>query len=84
MLKNYLSKINFTALYPNSLRLNYSLFLAVLLSTFLPTLYATFRIYLLGELADAGTFNIIAQNAWVQLLYEVFNEEKKIGKIYQI
>lgn len=74
MLKNYLSKINFTAYFPNSLRLNYSLFLAVLLSIFLPTLYVTFRIYLLGELPDAGTFNIIAQNAWVQLLYEVFNE----------
>ncbi|GKX63074.1 hypothetical protein SOASR032_16430 [Pragia fontium] len=59
---------------PNYLRLNYSLFLAIFVSTFLPTLYSTFRIYLLGALPDEATFNIVAQNSWLQLFYEVFHE----------
>lgn len=59
---------------PNCLQINYTLFLAILISSFLPTLYSTFRIFLLGSLPDSSTFSIVAQNMWIQLFYEIFHE----------
>jgi Na+-driven multidrug efflux pump len=59
----------------NSLtRINYRLFTALLLFGLVPTIYTTFRIYLIGQLPGDWGFSIASQLQWVNLLYEILQE----------
>ena len=53
---------------------NYRLWLAILATMLLPTIYQTVRIYFLGEMPNDSGVNIASQLQWVNLLYEVVHE----------
>ncbi|KEQ15100.1 MATE family Na+-driven efflux transporter [Endozoicomonas numazuensis] len=55
-------------------KLDYRLFLALLLTQFIPVIYSTMRVYFLGSLPETWGFNIASQVAWLNLLYEVLTE----------
>ena len=55
-------------------KINFKLFLALLMLGLIPTVYTTFRIFLIGQLPGDWGFNIASQLAWVHLLYEVLQE----------
>lgn len=55
-------------------KLNYKLFSVLLLSSFIPTLYATVRVHFLGSLPESWAFSIAAQVAWLNVAYEVLSE----------
>lgn len=55
-------------------RINWRLYLALLLTAGLPTIYTTARIYFLGDLPAAWGVNIASQLAWVNLGLEVVQE----------
>ena len=55
-------------------RINYRMFTALLLFGLIPTLYTTFRIFLIGQLPGDWGFNIASQLQWVNLLYEILQE----------
>ena len=55
-------------------KLNYRLFLALLLTQFIPVVYSTVRVYFLGSLPETWGFNIASQVAWLNLMYEVLTE----------
>lgn len=54
--------------------INYKLFLVLLLSAFIPTLYSTVRVNFLGSIPEPWTFSIAAQVAWLNIAYEVISE----------
>lgn len=56
------------------LKINYKLFLALLVLGFCPTVYTTVRVFFLGELPGEWSFSIAGQLSWVNLLYEILNE----------
>ena len=58
----------------NFKKINYKLFLVLLLSIFIPTLYSTIRVNFLGSLPEPWTFSIAAQVAWLNIAYEVISE----------
>lgn len=53
---------------------NYRLWLAILATMLLPTVYQTVRIYFLGDLPSDWGVNIASQLSWVNLFYEVVQE----------
>lgn len=53
---------------------NYRLWLAILATMLLPTVYQTVRIYFLGNLPSDWGVNIASQLSWVNLFYEVVQE----------
>ena len=55
-------------------KIDYRLFLALLLFGLIPTLYTTFRIFLIGQLPGEWGFSIAGQLQWVNLLYEILQE----------
>lgn len=55
-------------------RINLRMFTALLLFGLIPTLYTTFRIFLLGQLPGEWGFSIAGQLQWVNLLYEILQE----------
>ncbi|MBO5479889.1 MAG: multidrug transporter [Clostridia bacterium] len=59
----------------NSLRkINYKLFLALLVLGLVPTIYTTVRVFFLGQLPGEYSFSIAGQLSWVNLLYEILSE----------
>lgn len=54
--------------------INYKLFFALLVLGFVPTIYNTVRIFLLGQLPGEWSYSIAGQLSWVNLLYEILNE----------
>ena len=59
----------------NSLtKINYKLFLALLVLGVVPTIYTTVRVFLLGQLPGEYSFSIAGQLSWVNLLYEILSE----------
>ncbi|MBN2286105.1 MAG: hypothetical protein JXQ26_10250 [Tissierellales bacterium] len=59
--------------------------LIVLILTFLlPTVYKTFRIYLLGNLSQEWGVNIASQIAWLDVVFEVFQEGLILPLFYLI
>ena len=54
--------------------INYPLYLALLLMGFVPTIYNTLRVFLLGQLPGEWSFSIAGQLSWVNLVYEIINE----------
>ena len=59
----------------NSLgKINYKLFLALLVMGLGPTIYTTLRVFFLGKLPGEWSFSIAGQLSWVNLLYEILSE----------
>ncbi|MEZ8205805.1 MATE family Na+-driven efflux transporter [Vibrio splendidus] len=54
--------------------INYQLWLLLMLTSFIPLIYATTRIYFLGSIASPWTYSIAAQVAWLNVGYEVLHE----------
>lgn len=54
--------------------LNYRLFIVLLLTSFIPVIYSTFRVNFIGSIPDTWSFSIAAQVSWLNLLFEVVNE----------
>lgn len=65
-------------------RINYRLFLALLLLGLIPTVYTTIRIFLIGQLPGDWGFNIASQLSWVNLLYEILQEALILPLFYFI
>ena len=55
-------------------KVNYKLFTALILLGLIPTIYTTFRIFLIGQLPGDWGFSIASQLSWVNLLYEILQE----------
>ena len=55
-------------------KINYKLFLALLVLGLCPTFYTTLRVFFLGELPGEYSFSIAGQLSWVNLLYEILSE----------
>ncbi len=55
-------------------RINYKLFVALLVLGLAPTIYTTVRMFFLGQLPGEYSFSIAGQLSWVNLLYEILNE----------
>ena len=55
-------------------KINYKLFLALLVLGLAPTIYTTVRVFFLGQLPGEWSFSIAGQLSWVNLLYEILNE----------
>ena len=53
---------------------NYRLLSAILLTLLIPTLYNTFRIYLIADIPNTWGFSIASQIAWLNVIYEVLQE----------
>ena len=64
----------FTKLKCSLLKINYRLYISLLVMGFVPTIYNTVRVFFLGELPSEWSFSIAGQLAWVNLLYEIINE----------
>ena len=65
-------------------KINYRLFLALLLLGLIPTVYTTVRIFLIGQLPGDWGFNIASQLSWVNLLYEILQEALILPLFYFI
>ena len=55
-------------------RINYNLFVSLLVLGLAPTIYTTVRVFFLGQLPGEWSFSIAGQLSWVNLLYEIMNE----------
>ncbi|MFA1572066.1 hypothetical protein A152_0024080, partial [Vibrio tasmaniensis 1F-187] len=55
-------------------KINYQLWLVLMLTSFIPLIYATTRIYFLGSIASPWAYSIAAQVAWLNVGYEVLHE----------
>ena len=64
----------FTKVKKSLSKINYKLFLALLVLGFCPTVYTTIRVFFLGELPGEYSFSIAGQLSWVNLLYEILSE----------
>ena len=64
----------FTALKTSARRFNYRLYVALLLTDLLPTIYTTVRIHYLGQLPRTWGVNIASQLQWVNVILEVVQE----------
>jgi Na+-driven multidrug efflux pump len=54
--------------------MNWKLFIALLVTGFVPTIYTTVRTFFLGQLPGEWAFSIAGQLSWINLIYEVVNE----------
>ena len=55
-------------------KINYKLFIALLVLGLVPTIYTTVRVFFLGQLPGEYSFSIAGQLSWVNLLYEILSE----------
>jgi len=55
-------------------RINYKLYIALLILGLMPAIYNTIRIFFLGQLPGEWSFSIAGQLSWVNLIYEILNE----------
>ena len=55
-------------------RINYKLYIALLILGLTPTIYNTVRVFFLGQLPGEWSFSIAGQLSWVNLFYEILNE----------
>jgi Na+-driven multidrug efflux pump len=55
-------------------KIDYRMFTALLVFGLVPTLYTTFRIFLIGQLPNSYSFSIAGQLQWVNILYEILQE----------
>jgi len=71
-------------IYLSMKRINYRLFLALLLMGLIPTIYTTVRIFFLGQMPGDWGFNIASQLSWVNLFYEIIQEALILPLFYFI
>ena len=64
----------FTKVKKSLSKINYKLFLALLVMGLCPTIYTTVRVFFLGQLPGEYSFSIAGQLSWVNLLYEILSE----------
>ena len=64
----------FTKVKKSLSKINYKLFLALLVLGLVPTIYTTVRVFFLGQLPGEYSFSIAGQLSWVNLLYEIISE----------
>ena len=57
-------------------KINHKLFLAILVLGLAPTVYTTVRVFFLGQLPGEWSFSIAGQLSWVNLLYEILNDNQ--------
>ncbi|MCQ2562796.1 MAG: multidrug transporter [Alphaproteobacteria bacterium] len=55
--------------------INWRLFIALLVMGLCPTVYTTVRTFFLGQLPSEWSYSIAGQLSWVNLIYEIINEE---------
>jgi Na+-driven multidrug efflux pump len=55
-------------------QINFKLWLALMVSSFIPLMYATTRIHFIGSMPDSWSLSIAAQVAWLNIGYEVIGE----------
>ena len=55
-------------------RINYKLYIALLILGLTPTIYNTVRVFFLGQLPGEWSFSIAGQLSWVNLFYEILIE----------
>ena len=55
-------------------RIQYGLYITLLLNALLPTIYSTVRISLLGSLPTSSGINVASQAVWLSLIFKVFQE----------
>ena len=55
-------------------KIDYKLFLSLLVLGLVPTVYTTVRVFFLGQLPGEYAFSIAGQLSWVNLLYEILSE----------
>ena len=65
-------------------KINYKLFLALLVLGLAPTVYTTVRVFFLGEMPGEWSFSIAGQLSWVNLLYEILGEAIVLPLFYFI
>ncbi len=54
--------------------INHKLYISLLVMGFVPTIYTTLRVFLLGTLPQESSYSIAGQLAWINLIYEVIYE----------
>ena len=59
----------FSKLKLSLVRINYKLFLALLVLGLAPTIYTTGRVFFLGQLPGEWSFSIAGQLSWVNLIF---------------
>ena len=55
-------------------KINFKLFIVLIIQALIPSIYSTFSIYLLDSYPDASAINIASQQMWLGIIYEVFEE----------
>ena len=65
-------------------KINYRLFLSLLVLGLVPTVYTTVRVSFLGQLPGDYAFSIAGQLSWVNLLYEILSEAIVLPLFYFI
>lgn len=65
-------------------RISWKLYLALLLTRLIPTVYRTTRVYYLGDLPNDHGVNIASQLTWVNLIREVVQESLILPLFYMI
>lgn len=55
-------------------KVNYKLFISLLIMGLCPTIYTTLRVFLIGQLPGEYSFSIAGQLSWVNLFYEIISE----------
>lgn len=69
----------------NSLgKINYKLFLSLLVLGLCPAIYTTVRVWFLGEMPSEYSFSIAGQLSWINLLYEILSEAIVLPLFYFI
>ncbi len=64
----------FTKVKKSLSKINYKLFVSLLVLGLVPTIYTTVRVFFLGQLPGEYSFSIAGQLSWVNLLYEILSE----------
>ena len=64
----------FKKLFKSLRKINYKLFISLLIMGLSPTIYTTIRIYWLGDLPNGYSYSIAGQLSWVNLIYEIISE----------
>ena len=55
-------------------QINFRLFIVLMIQALIPSIYSTFRIYLLDSYPSSSGINIASQQMWLGIIYEVFEE----------
>ena len=64
----------FNKIFKSLRKINYKLFISLLIMGLCPTIYTSIRIYWLGNFPDGYSYSIAGQLSWVNLIYEIISE----------